>query len=309
MIDLSHPKSIQNQKVLLSALDWGMGHTTRCVSIIRNLFENGNQVIFAGNKKQCNFLEKEFPALRFEFLNGYEVTLDAGRNTYLQIGKQSLKINRAIKNEHQWLREYLKANRVDLIISDNRYGFYSDKVLSIMMTHQINLQVPYFKYITNRIIKRRIENFDCCWVPDHADQRLTGELSSGKLNIPIHFIGPLCRFKSVEANLKYDYLVILSGPEPERSNFLKHAIAKITALEVTAAFVGENVNEYDSFLSPSTQELELLIGQSDLVFSRAGYTTIMEMVGLGQQAILCPTKGQYEQEYFAQLSYPRITFE
>jgi UDP-N-acetylglucosamine:LPS N-acetylglucosamine transferase len=40
-----------------------------------------------------------------------------------------------------------------------------------------------------------------------------------------------------------------------------------------------------------------LIAGSSLVITRAGYTSVMELVSLGKGAVLIPTPGQPEQEY------------
>ncbi|NOQ71609.1 MAG: hypothetical protein GQ574_06395 [Crocinitomix sp.] len=293
------PETIKNQKVLIAALDWGMGHTTRCVSVIRTLIKANNEVVFAGNEQQLNFIKIDFPGIKTETLQGYDIQLDSTKSTYLQMARQQKRIMKAIKKENSWLKKYVETNKVDYVISDNRYGFYHADIPSVIITHQLNLQVPTFKMITNWIIKRLIEKYDCCWVPDDEKRTLTGELSNAEIKIPVHFIGLLNRFEKIEVQHKYDFLVILSGPEPERTNFLNDCKNKAADLGSNIAFVGAKVDQYDSFVNPTTAELSLLIAQSNCVYSRAGYTTIMEMVGLNKKAILIPTKGQYEQEYLA----------
>ena len=44
-----------------------------------------------------------------------------------------------------------------------------------------------------------------------------------------------------------------------------------------------------------------LISGSDLIITRAGYSTIMELVSLKCSAVLIPTPGQTEQEYIASM--------
>ena len=198
---------------------------------------------------------------------------------------------------------------MDYIISDNRYGFHHPDILSVIITHQLNFQVPKFQTLVNRIIQKKIEKFDTCWVPDTEQRLLTGELTNAKLSIPIHFIGPLCRFNIVEAEIKYNVLIILSGPQPERSKFLDYAKSEAQKMDGRIAFVGEDVEGYDSFLNLTTNQLNLRIAESNSVYSRAGYTTIMEMIGLNKKAYLIPTNGQYEQEYLAkQVQIEFITF-
>ena len=46
-------------------------------------------------------------------------------------------------------------------------------------------------------------------------------------------------------------------------------------------------------------ELNQAIEESRIVITRSGYSTVMDLVKLGKQAILIPTPGQTEQEYLA----------
>lgn len=304
------PENIKGKTVLIAALDWGMGHTTRCVSIVRDLLLQGNQVTFAGNKKQLTFIRRDFPKINTVELNGYNISFNSKKNTYTQLLGQLLKFKKSVKDEKTWLQNYVRANQVDYIISDNRYGFYHPDISSIFITHQLQLQVPYFKKRANKIIRKYIEYFDYCWIPDVETNRYAGKLSSGSLSIPIHYLGLLNRFQKHEAEKEYGALIILSGPEPERTNFLNYIVNKVELIaEGDIAFVGADLgDEFDSFPNPTSKELELLIARSSKVISRAGYTTIMEMVGLEKEAMLFPAKGQYEQEYLAEIDYPTITF-
>lgn len=302
---------IKNKVVLLSALDWGMGHTARCVHIIKILFSLNNKLVFAGNEKQCDFLKKDFPEMECVHLAGYNISLNSKKNTYVQLAKQFGQLKRVMKCERKWLENFVANREIDYIVSDNRYGFYHPSVTSVLLTHQLNLQIPFFMRLANGWLTKSIERFDACWVPDTADHALSGELSKRKLNIPTHFIGHLCRFKALTSEKEYDFLVILSGPEPERSNFLNDMLNEFSepCSKGCVAFVGAHLSNFDSFQNPSTAELELLIAKSDIIISRAGYTTIMEMVCLNKKARLYPTKGQYEQEYLAKtIKHQQIEF-
>ena len=300
---------IKNKTILFATLDWGMGHTTRSVSVIESLLSAGNKIVFAGNEQQHQFMTREFPHIETVALEGYRVSLDSKKNTYTQLVKQLPKINRIINLENKWVQSFVVSNQVDFVISDNRYGFYHRDIPSIIITHQLNLLVPKFKKIVNKQLAKKVEKFDCCWIPDSPNKLLTGALTEVELKIPTYFIGALNRFQKVEKEVIYDLLVILSGPEPSRTHFLKSALNYVEENQFRAVFVGATVSGYPCVEDPSTNELSELIAESDTVFSRAGYTTIMEMIGLGKKAILIPTKGQYEQEYLAGfVKHPRITF-
>lgn len=291
--------TIHNKQILFAALDWGMGHLTRSTVLIKALLENGNSIFFAGTKKQCDFIQAEFDLIECFEIGGYKINWDSKKNSFTQVLIQFPKIKKAIRKEHKWVEYFVTENQIDLIISDNRYGFYHEKIESVLITHQLNLQIPNFRSIVNKRLHNWISNFDTVWVPDNEDRKLTGELSSPQKLINVHFIGPLCRFEKLETAIIYDYLIILSGPEPERTNFIQTALAYCKGESRKICIVGTKVEGIDSFENPTTHQLGQLIAQSETVISRAGYTTIMELVYLDKKAILFPTKGQYEQEYLA----------
>lgn len=296
---------INNKTILISPLDWGFGHTTRCVSIIRDLLINQNKIIFAGNNRQIEFIKKEFPGIKTELIEGYNVSLSSEKSTYSQIGAQSLKILNAIKRENKWVNKYITTHSVDLILSDNRYGFRHPEIESIFISHQLNLELPSFQKVVNKKLIRYVNKFDSCWIPDDQKLNLSGTLSNSKqLEIPNHFIGLLSRFQTVETANKYDFLFIISGPNPEHGIFLREVETIIKESDKRIAIVStvksENPNSNTNYFHlPSSMELNQLINESSCVISKAGYTTIMEMVFLNKRAILIPTKGQYEQEYIA----------
>jgi predicted glycosyltransferase len=49
----------------------------------------------------------------------------------------------------------------------------------------------------------------------------------------------------------------------------------------------------------NSDELELALNASEIILSRSGYTTIMDLAKIEKKAFFIPTPGQYEQEYLA----------
>ena len=49
------------KRVLICPLDWGIGHATRCVPVIKQLLHSGAEVIIAADQKPYHFLKNEFP--------------------------------------------------------------------------------------------------------------------------------------------------------------------------------------------------------------------------------------------------------
>ena len=48
-------------------------------------------------------------------------------------------------------------------------------------------------------------------------------------------------------------------------------------------------------------DLALALNQSNVIISRSGYSTIMDLLALGKKAFFIPTPGQNEQEYLAEI--------
>lgn len=306
--------SIAHSKILISPLDWGLGHLTRTLVLIKKLQKQKNEITFAGNKFQIDFIKKELPNLNTVFINGYNIRLSSKKNTYLQILNQVFTILNSIRKERKWLKGYLKTNPFNYIISDNRYGMYHNETASILLTHQISLQIPLGKKIINTVLKKRIEKFNTCWIPDWKTRELSGNLSNNTLAIPMYFIGPLSRFNIKKSNLfKYQYLFIISGPEPEKSHFTNQVTDFITKHKLNAILVVPNrvnqIGKQSIIENPNTTELELLINQSKTIVSKSGYTTVMDLIPSGKQVFLIPTKGQYEQEYLHQLHQSRNSYD
>jgi uncharacterized protein (TIGR00661 family) len=302
--------------VLLSPLDWGLGHTTRCIPIIHELLYLGCQVIIACNSTQKALLMQEFPELSYVHLAGYNLKYGKKRwSTIIRIILQTPKILIKINNENSWLHIFLKSQPVDCIISDNRFGLHARNLPSVFITHQLYIKTGLGK-LTDKFVQwlnyRRINRFTTCWVPDYQGaQTLAGGLSNpDKLPaIPVRYMGGLSRLKACSAKSNtINLLIILSGPEPQRTVFenlllkeLEHQPGKIVLVSALPA-AGNQVQEKNNLTiynhAPAALLNELLCN-AEMVISRSGYTTVMDLLKLGKKSILVPTPGQAEQEYLA----------
>jgi len=294
------PSEIRNKNVLIAPLDWGMGHVTRSLALMNQLIENGNQLVFAGTEEQIRIAKQDLPELAYELIAGYEITLDSAKSTYWQMILQSAKMQRTIKQEEEVAEMLASKHQIDIIISDNRYGFRSEKCDNIILTHQLSPPLPALrKAVASKVIKW-VNKFNFCWIPDNKVNPICGDLNEVDLKIPKLSIGLLSRLKFQEVEKKIDLLFISSGPEPERSKFEKSLLSILKSSGLSFKAVGQSGIEEEFYVNnPSAQELEKLINSSKKVISRAGYTTIMELSHLKSTAILVPTNGQYEQEFLA----------
>ncbi|MEI2737842.1 MAG: glycosyltransferase [Chitinophagaceae bacterium] len=305
-------------RILVAPLDWGLGHATRCIPIIRELLAQGCYVWLAGEGAQEQLLKTEFPELPFLELPGYRIHYaKTARGLIWKMIQQGPKMRRAILYEHQWLKKMVAQHHIDAVISDNRYGLYHSAVPSIFITHQLLIKSSAGKW-TEKILQKRnykyINRFTECWVPDNKDENnLAGELSHPSLKpvVPVHYIGLLSRFVKKESfdkltEKKHHLLVILSGPEPQRSIFEEKIIKDIVHYDHTATIVRGLPGS--ASLIPSTgmiqfynhlpsAELNAAMQEAAYIISRSGYSTVMDIMALQKKSILIPTPGQTEQEY------------
>ena len=300
-----------SKTILISPLNWGLGHATRCIPIIKALQENNYIPIIASDGIALEILRKEFPYLLFLELPSYRIEYaEKGENFKWKLFKNFPKMMEAIWNEKKLVKEWIKKYDIDGIISDNRLGVFSKKIPSVYITHQLNVMTGSTTWITSKVHQHIIKKHNVCWIPDfEKTPNLTGKLGHLKRNnLNIKYIGPLSRLHKKEIEKKYDLMVILSGPEPQRGLleeklkkeilryagkviFIKGTIEKVQKKEQI-----ENVTYYNFM---NSRQLEQIFNESDLVLCRSGYTTIMDLAKLGKKAFFIPTPGQYEQEYLA----------
>ncbi|MDX1830124.1 MAG: glycosyltransferase [Lutibacter sp.] len=215
----------------------------------------------------------------------------------------------AVVKERKIVSDLIEKESISGIISDNRFGVYSNKIPSVYITHQLNVLSGNTTRITSKIHQYLIKKFDVCWVPDVATKyNLSGELSNIKPNkIKTKYIGILSRFKYKEIPKKHTILVLLSGVEPQRTLFENKLIKELSNFKGNVLLVRGILNE-SKIKTPSNftvvnyllaNELEKAILQSTLVIARSGYSTIMDLAVLNANVLFVPTPKQFEQEYLA----------
>lgn len=326
--NVKNAEKSKNPVVLLAPLDWGLGHATRCIPLIYYMKSIDFEIIIAGEGAQVAVLREEFPDLKCVDLKGYRLQYgSSGWKTFFNILLQIPKILIAIKREKNWLSAFLRQNKVDFIISDNRYGFYHPRVPSIFITHQLQIKGPGGRR-TERVLRalhyHYIEKFTECWVPDYEGaHNLAGQLAHpAKLpRIPVKYLGALSRF-SKEVDIATvagstqlpkaaapELLIILSGPEPQRTlleNILLRELKDFTGRAVMLRGLPgskekpADFNQITLYNHLPRGALHQLIKESGIILSRSGYSTIMDLLPLGKKCIFIPTPGQTEQQYLAE---------
>lgn len=309
-------KQVKNSpRVLVAPLDWGLGHATRCIPIIKELIRLDCTVLIVGDEPILTLLKKEFPAIVFLRYKGYEMRYSRDKKwLMLKVLLQLPKIISAIYKEHRWLKKMIRKHSINAIISDNRLGMFSKEIPSIYITHQLFIRTGnlFTEKIAQKIHYFFIRKYKECWVPDCDNGSLAGMLSHPKKSpAKIVFIGPLSRLNSVQ-NFEptYDVLILLSGPEPQRTIFENQILIQLESFPGRALFARglpfekKNIELYNPSVKVlnhvNAESLNTIIAQSKIVIARCGYTTIMDLAALKKTAILIPTPGQTEQEYLAE---------
>ena len=300
------------KRILVAPLNWGLGHVARCVPLIQALERLGAEVLLASDGGALRLLKAEFPQLPACELPSYRIRYESP-NMVRNIAWQLPRIFYAIRSE-QWATEKLVSEHgINGIISDNRYGCFSSKANSVILTHQLHLRIPnrFLEWTANGVLHRALRKFDAIWAPDVAEEpSLSGELSHGGPDVHpnVRFIGPLSRLHADGSQTEYDVAVVLSGPEPQRTFLEQRLLEQAMLLPQKFIFiqgktrakehyyVAENV-EMVSYLT--SQELNEVLLASETIVCRSGYSSIMDLAALGKKALLIPTPGQTEQEYLA----------
>ena len=206
------------KRILVAPLDWGIGHSTRCIPVINALISNNYEVILAADSRPLHLLSNEFPQLEMIRFEGYNIKYSKYLPMSLSMIFQIPKILWNIKKENATLEDIIKEYRIDGVISDNRFGLYSKKVPCVFITHQLEIKTPSFTESIRNFNYQYINKFDACWVMDDEKINLAGTLSKpNSLPNNTHYIGIQSRFEKQEIKKKYDFLAIVSGPEPQRT--------------------------------------------------------------------------------------------
>jgi uncharacterized protein (TIGR00661 family) len=298
---------LSKQKIIVAPLNWGLGHASRCVSIIELLLAQNFIPVIASDGKALLFLQQEFPELESIKLPSYYIKY--GKFVKLNLLFQLPKIVKAIQKEKRIISRYIIDNKdVVGIISDNRFGVHNKKVFSVYITHQVKVLSGITTFFTSKIHQKFIKKFDECWVPDLSNSFFSGKLSSEQ-HKKIHFkyIGVLSRFKKETLPQTIDYLMLLSGPEPNRTQLEEKLVKEFSGIENVVFVLGKVENQQKQWTEKGITfynyllkaDLQKIINSSKLVICRSGYSTIMDLAVLGKKAFFIPTQHQSEQEYLA----------
>jgi UDP:flavonoid glycosyltransferase YjiC (YdhE family) len=304
------PESISNQKVLISPLNWGMGHVARSIAIIQQLIDQQNQVFVACEDDQKAVFECYFSQLHFISHRPYPFQFSGKGKWAWDLFRQRKKLLERFAEENNEVTVYISDFQIDVVISDHRYGFFSTTKPSIFITHQLHLPLKWFQKPMQFIHQKLLQNFSSVWVLDEENSSLAGKLSEKIKHKDLHYIGWKSRFQlSGHDSKACDNLYLVSGPLPYSQDFLNECV------EMAWQKSGNNVCIFPSNLvlplqlplnltclpANDWQDVDAYFRGARFIISRAGYTTIMDLKVLNKKSMLIATPGQAEQEYLVTL--------
>lgn len=302
---------MQRKRILVAPLNWGLGHATRCIPIIKALEDNYYEPVIASDGEAFQLLKKEFPDLQAFELPSYNITYSKKANSFkLKLIKDSPSLVKTIKREKKIIEALVKSENISGIISDNRFGVRHQVAPSVFITHQVRVLSGTTTWLSSKLHQKVISKFDECWVPDHmGTKNLSGQLGHlESYQSKLKYLGPMSRFKKQDIKKKYDLLVVLSGPEPQRTLLENKLLQELSLFDGEICFVKgiieksqsrKEQNQFTIYNFMTSEQLEKALNESDFILSRSGYSSIMDYAKLEKKAFLIPTPGQFEQEYLA----------
>lgn len=300
------PSEVKNQRILISPLNWGFGHVSRCIGLIHQLNEQDNFVVVACDKDQRVIFLEYFPDLEYVNHEGYPFDFKGKGKFGNELVSVILPLRERLKKERIETEKLVEKFNIDLVIADHRYGFVSTQVPSIFITHQYELPVKWYEIAVRKVHGQLMKQFNEIWIMDYEDSRLAGDLSVASSDINRTYIGPYSRFSlyHVPKEKTIEKVIIISGPtiygqqllDEQLKNLVSKSLAVIASPEI-------KIRDGIKTFSKSWKEQDVAILSASHIVSRSGYSTIMDLELLKTPATLFPTKGQREQEYLYDLHF------
>ena len=309
-------------QLLVTILDWGMGHATRTLPLIEHALKDGWHVHVASKGTALAWLRSHLPEdnVSFHTKPGPEIKY-ARRGNFLRIVQQVPSFVQHVERERTWTADVVSAHGIEAIVSDNCYGCSHPDVPSALISHQLQLPTPKWLEGTARaVVKRWARSFDEVWVPDlePGPDSLSGALADAAIHPQTHFIGILSRLakhRTEKPELTWRKVGMVSGVEPHRQ-LMEQALRAWMQDETEPCLIiaGQpgggirNDGHITTWCDPTDSELASALQGSGTVVCRSGYSSQLDLAALGVTAILIPTPGQPEQAFLAQLWADRFGF-
>ena len=300
-------------KIIYSLCSWGLGHATRGLPVIRRLIKDGHEVIVYTSGRSLELLKSELGSgARYIAATPYPSPYSDKIGFAFRFLKTAPKIMKLIKEETKDIAAIVRENKIDLIISDSRFGSYCKSVPSYLLFHQLRFIAPLrlapAEMVTEYYNHYLQDKFEKIIVPDYAENSLSGDLSHNLRYFKkekVEYVGILSDFEKIETDEDIDYLFSISGPEPTRTALEEKLLSQIHLLKGNIAvslgkpgkFTEEKLGNAVIYSFLEKKRRDELMNRAKMVVSRSGYTTVMDVAEIDKKAFFIPTPGQTEQIY------------
>ncbi|MDE2053533.1 MAG: hypothetical protein KGI62_02475 [Xanthomonadaceae bacterium] len=314
------------RRVLYGVYHWGLGHATRSLGLIRALLARGDAVtIVIAPGAGMRLLQSELGDA-CEFYPFPDTPAPFSRYPaifYLRMTAAMPWVLASYRSEHHLAERLVVERHFDCVVSDSRLGLWSRAVPSYCIFHSIHQRVPFFSSFTEWFVewgqRHLLRGFSKILIPDVAE---AGGLSGWLGHDPVFdwgegrlvYIGPLSSAPRIDVEQDIDVFFSVSGIEPQRGlleSLVLQALPKLSGKIVVTlgrprdegrsrVVAGATVYSY-----LDRQRQAEMLNRAKLVVTRSGYTTLMELAGLGRKALFVATPGQSEQEYLAKFHRER----
>lgn len=294
------PDELSQERILFGCLDWGSGHVARSISLLRQLSEQGNELFICCTEKQRSVFESYEISGTYLPVTGFRFRFKGDGNFTSEMRRNALRFSRWIRQEQTQTEKFVNEYQISLVLSDHCYGFRSKKAKSVFITHQVSLP-PKARWFAQWVHRKWMNRFSEIWIMDEENLRLAGKLSEATSKSS--YIGFYSRFQGREISVVPNKMVgIVSGPEPYSEQFFHWIIEKYGAENLTLISPKCYSEVPDHITVISDWKIgDAEIASAEMIISRNGYSTLMDLHFLNKKSVLIPTPGQLEQEYLAEL--------
>ena len=297
---MQHLNEIKNKRILLGTLNWGMGHVSRCIPIVQQLLDQGNTVIIGANVAQKKVFKAYFPEIRFIKLARYPFKFNGKGNFAWDLFLSYRALKRRREDEEMETANWVDELKIDLVISDERYGLWTDKVPSVLITHQGTLPLPWYLFFIQKLHLRLLKRFDTIWMLDDHNHQYAGKLSESPL-INVIYCGIKSRFSlyTIPKEKKYEEVAVVSGPNVYAQQFYDEMIRRNPRPEkiIIPDSILEDITITETVVAKNWKEIDEILIHAKKIISRSGYSTWMDVNYLKCAYEFSPTPGQAEQLY------------
>jgi len=303
-------------RIVFGILNWGLGHATRSECLIRSFVAAGHEVLIWTDGAALDYLSSVFPQLEC-IESKLPVVHYRHRPLWWGLMLQAPGLLVSTFEEQKRFARFCKERSIEAVVSDNRPGLAFSGVPSAYISHQIQIPLGgWAGFAANRAHHKAMKGFDLIAIPDAQGEssggRLSGQLSARPQHASFEpiWLGHLSRFaRSGRSSTPRDTLplVVLSGPEPARSQWEAMLVKAMQSMndrrfrlvrgcEGRPDF-GAHIEVYERL---DGEQLLDLLERSAVLICRSGYSSLLDALWTGIPLHCVPTPGQAEQEYLAE---------